>query len=436
VKEQRAGCAPSPDARTNAMSNLIRALGLSLLCGLALVGPAVADNKGDILDDTKRKQDIERQRLEKEIQDLKREALAVASKRPDTAADLLKHAISKLESDTLLKTETRESLLRSLKLTLRDLSAIAKKDPPTGTLVGETRRADAEKKGNDDERMRRTMADIARLRANGQVIEASRLADDLYRSNPNATVAQIVRSMNSRADQLAMNKEYRDKKGAALLAVVREIEKSGIPIEGEIEFPRDWVERSQRRAKFTEQPMTKEEKAILKSLGSVVDVNLKDVGFQEFIEQMEKQMGVSIFVSKTAMEEASVAYTTPVSVRGKGASRTILRKVLSDLGLAYVVKDNTIQVTTIARAKEMLTTRSYYLGDLAGAVDLRWGPVVSQMIMAQNLAALVNTIYQSIEPMSWQVNGGPGTLYFNPATMTLIVRQTADVHYLLGNGIR
>jgi hypothetical protein len=420
----------------NPMSSLIGRGILALLGGLALALSFAAPALGDSLDDARRRQDLERQRLEREIQDLKREALAVARTRPDDAAALLKAAIVRLEGDTLLKPDTRESLLRQLKLALRDLRDVAPSREPSGSTVpGDLRRADADRKAAEDERTKRTIAEIVRLRNSGRTVDAARLADDLYRTNPSGS-AEALRTIHSRMSDLAMARDIRDRSAAATLAVLREVEKSGIPIEGDIEFPADWKERSLRRAKFTDPPMTKEERAIIRALGQVVDLNVKDIGFQEFIDLVEKQTGVNIFVSKLAMDEANVDYKTPVSVRGRAATRTILRKVLSDLGLAYVVKDNTLQVTTIARAREMLTTRSYYLGDLAGAVDLRWGPFVSQGLMAQNLITLVNTITQSIEPQSWQVNGGPGTLYFNPATLTLIVRQTADVHYLLGNGIR
>jgi hypothetical protein len=268
------------------------------------------------------------------------------------------------------------------------------------------------------------------------MLDAARLADELYRRNPNSTSNQLTRTFTSRTETLASNKEYRDLKSAKTLAVFREIEKSGIPIEGEIEFPADWAERSKRRAKYTDQPMTKEEKAIIKGLNTVIDLNLKDITFQEFLERIEKEIGQPIFVSKTAMEEATVDYKTPVSIRGRAATRTLLRKVLADLNLAYVVKDNTLQVTTTARAKDMMTTRSYYLGDLAGIVDARWGPFANQAVMANNLLNIVNLIQQTVDPQSWSVNGGPGTIYFHPTTMTLIVRQSADVHYMLGNGIR
>src|SRR5262249_8679414 len=175
---------------------------------------------------------------------------------------------------------------------------------------------------------------------------------------------------------------------------------------------------SKRRLKSTQPPLTKEEKAILKALDTVLDVDLKDVTFQEFLDMLKDKTGLETFVSKQAMSDAGVEYDTRIKVRGRAATRTLLRKVLADLGLTYVVKDATVQVTTVARAKEMLTTRSYYLGDLAAVVDLRWGPFASQALMAQNMINLVNLITQSVEPSSWQINGGAGTLYFHPATMT------------------
>ena len=41
-------------------------------------------------------------------------------------------------------------------------------------------------------------------------------------------------------------------------------------------------------------------------------------------------------------------------------------------------------------------------------------------------------IVGTVKPDSWWVNGGPGRIVFNPANMTLIVTQTAEVHYMMG----
>ena len=44
--------------------------------------------------------------------------------------------------------------------------------------------------------------------------------------------------------------------------------------------------------------------------------------------------------------------------------RSVLKKVLGDFGLTYVVREQTIHITTAQKAKDMLIVRTYYLGDV------------------------------------------------------------------------
>ncbi len=47
---------------------------------------------------------------------------------------------------------------------------------------------------------------------------------------------------------------------------------------------------------------------------------------------------------------------------------------------------------------------------------------------------LIVMVTQTVEPDSWEVNGkgGLGTIVFYPPTMSLVVKQTAEMHYLMG----
>ena len=114
--------------------------------------------------------------------------------------------------------------------------------------------------------------------------------------------------------------------------------------------------------------------------------------------------------------------------------RTVLRKVLGDLGLAYIIKDGSIQVTTPLRAKETLTVRTYYLGDMALVTDFRLPAVLTQLQAVQNASQIIDAIQSSIDPQSWRANGGTGTILFDPRTLSLVVKQSAEVHFMLGGG--
>jgi hypothetical protein len=44
-------------------------------------------------------------------------------------------------------------------------------------------------------------------------------------------------------------------------------------------------------------------------------------------------------------------------------------------------------------------------------------------------------IQRTVDPASWQNNGGQGTILFNPGTMALIIKQSAEMHLILGGSM-
>ena len=54
--------------------------------------------------------------------------------------------------------------------------------------------------------------------------------------------------------------------------------------------------------------------------------------------------------------------------------------------------------------------------------------------MAATVRDLIQTIIGTIEEDTWKLNNpeAEGTIIFDPRTYTLIVKQSAEVHYMLG----
>ncbi len=50
-------------------------------------------------------------------------------------------------------------------------------------------------------------------------------------------------------------------------------------------------------------------------------------------------------------------------------------------------------------------------------------------------AELVELITHVIEPDFWDVNGGPGTIFYYQPLMALVVRATSEVHHKIGGGL-
>ena len=103
---------------------------------------------------------------------------------------------------------------------------------------------------------------------------------------------------------------------------------------------------------------------------------IKDKKNPEVIKYLEKAMGQPIIVPQAVLAEVQVTSETPVKLKTDRVSmRTVLKKLLAEVNLAYVIKDQTIQVMTTRGAAETMSTRTYYVGDLVTVVDLRFGPV-------------------------------------------------------------
>src|SRR5262249_50720291 len=184
--------------------------------------------------------------------------------------------------------------------------------------------------------------------------------------------------------------------------------------------------------KRTKLNVTPEEAKVIKALSSPITIDMKESTLEAVIGYLKDKAGVDINVPKLILEERNITYQTPVSVSLKDVTlRTVLKKVLADVGLTYIVKEGAIQVTTEERAKQTLTVRTYYIGDLLGfAPGVRFSPY------ARAINDIIGLIVSSVEPQSWWVNGGPGRIVFDPVTRSLIVSQTAEIHYMLSLGKR
>jgi hypothetical protein len=167
-------------------------------------------------------------------------------------------------------------------------------------------------------------------------------------------------------------------------------------------------------------------------MSSPLTFSLKNEPFQSFLDIMEKQFGSPLVIDQQALQLMNITTETPITVNSRGwSTRTILRKLLSDLGLSYVIKEKTIHITSPDRAKETMTTRAYPIGDIIGNMNMNMPGNYNQAVFIQNVQNIMNSI-MALDPKSWQPEGA-GSIVFEPSTMSLIIRQTAEFHFLVGS---
>jgi hypothetical protein len=366
-------------------------------------GAALAQSR-DPLPEVRERLKIEAQHVEKEVRDGRMRAYRLLRTDAEEALDVLKGLIGTLRKDTSLSEERRKSLLEALQRDMGNVRAFAgarrSTEPASAAARLEARRAPDPRAG-----------------------EGPRSAYD--------TAAERIRSMNGR---VAEARELRSQGGDRLTRTMTQVDKSSTPPKSDYDLPDDWLEKSKRRSALAK--LTDTEKAILEGLKKPVKVDYNMETFQSVIDNLSKQLGQNILIDKQSLEEANVTYDTPITLRFNKpvSARTALKRVLADVGLTYVIRKETIEVTTAARARDMLTVRTYYVGDLMGVASPLLPAVVNQFQMIQAIGIILSQI-QSIEPESWEGRGGPGTVTFDPARMAIVVKQSAEVHYML-NGLR
>jgi hypothetical protein len=275
--------------------------------------------------------------------------------------------------------------------------------------------------------------DTQRVVARDSRAEASK-ASTARRTQDTTSTTQTAKSIfesrgktviEGRRDKVNANDRYN--------RVMASVGESAVPESRPYVLPKDWVEKSKKRSAGVK--MTAAEKAIMKALESTVDADFSKASFEDVIDHLRKKMKVTITVDKRALTEVGASYETEVNLKLKASTRTVLKRILADLNLMYVIKDEAIQITSRERAKEMTTTRTYYIGDLAAVVDVRLDDITKQLMMIQTVNNIITTITNQVDKQSWKVNNpdAVGAIVFDPITMSLIVKQTAEVHFLLGS---
>jgi hypothetical protein len=427
-----------------------------LVCALSLgllpAGPVRAqppEREDDLLDQVRRMEKVAAQKVEADLQESLREVQRLSVKSPAKALERLKANLAQLEDDTHLPQPRREQLKRLLKDRIRVTEADLKGEPIKDKRPG-ARPGQGQKTADNRDKLKQGLKQIKELQEEGKTEAASQKASEFARDYPHSKEAQAADLTAPALDQVARARKLLRERAEHFTASQRDIDRSATPVGKDMEFPKDWKERTANRG--TGIKLTAKEREILKALSSPITVNWRGSRLEDVIEFLKTVTGQNIVIDLEALKEVDASYDSPVTLSVKGIStRNVLRKILADLQLNYVIKEEMIHVTSAAKARELMVVRAYYIGDVLAGMSSVGLPTNSPLAnpftslnLQQSAAALAaeylknaNLILEmfksSVDPQSWREGGGQGTITYNAASMCLIVKQSAEVHALLGN---
>jgi len=379
---------------------------LPVLCAALALVFTVRASAGDDLVKFAERNRLLAQKVKTEVATALAEARALEKNDPDEAQAVLKKALAQVQNARSLAADEQTRLEQQLLNRIRDVGELAR-----ARQVGQKQKVD----------------------------ESPRSKPNTVAPPPDKSPAGVAGDIinNAKGAVGAADQRKRDaEKGR--LDVVAGLDRSNTLTDADVTFPKDWKTRSEIRAKYAGPRLTPKEVVLLKSLNSTLSVDFKGTSLKDAIEYLQERTDQPIIVDEASLKDANVDYATDtVTFKQKSITfRTVLRKVLAEHGLTYVLKEGMIQVMTPQRARDMMVVRVYPIDDLVSgnAFAQQYGPFVARAQMWSNAMSLITTIQRTVDPQLWDVNGGAGSITFHEQGQALIIRAPAELHYQIGNG--
>jgi hypothetical protein len=273
-------------------------------------------------------------------------------------------------------------------------------------------------------------------------------------SPPPGGVADTARNLfQKQGGSVADTSKASDTAGNAYNKALQGIGSGVVPDERGVNFSPEHKALADRRAP----QLNPKEEAVMAGLGKQIDADFTGMNFRQALDSIMQKSGLIIIPDAVSMKDANVEYEDPVNFRlpAKISTRAALRKILGDRGLSYVVTDGGISVVTVQKARESTVARVYNIRDLVQPLRPQpqyvvgpYGgltpvapntfppgtpgvtPSFSQQ-MGQTVAEMVRT---SVDPTYWAPTG-PGMIVYNDATGSLIVRASAEIHFMVNSAL-
>jgi len=157
------------------------------------------------------------------------------------------------------------------------------------------------------------------------------------------------------------------------------------------------------------------EQALLKEVSLEID----DGSLKDALRLLSKSANVNIAIDSAALDEEGISPDTKVSAHLSEVSlRSTLRILLSPLGLATLIEDEVLKITSKTKAKGQQILIAYQVAGLVPQTN-------DDKPDFDELISLVTTV---VEPDSWDEVGGPGSIAASAPTSALVILQSQAAH--------
>lgn len=155
---------------------------------------------------------------------------------------------------------------------------------------------------------------------------------------------------------------------------------------------------------------------IHRKLNEPTSVNFGKTPLDDALKSVSKMTGLPIILDLIGLEDVGLRPDEPVTLQVSNVpARSILKLVLDQFEMAYVVEDAVVKVTTFEVCNRKLTTGLFPVSDLVTEDRKSWN-TLSSLIQGET------------DGLWEKMDGSGGTVSMSRATNSLIIRQTPEVH--------
>lgn len=174
------------------------------------------------------------------------------------------------------------------------------------------------------------------------------------------------------------------------------------------------------------------------ALNTNTRANFPNVPLTQALNEIQKQHGINIFVSGSALKELGITTDEPVNSISVNRIplKILLKNILEPLGLAYEIDQEVLKITTQAEVDRHLKTRTYPVGDLCTS-EKDFIAIQNAILIGCQLSLKARKQRWSAEglvlqgprsaPAPYQTNINPA-MTFVPQCQALVVNETDEVH--------
>lgn len=315
--------------------------------------------------------------------------------------------------------------------------------------------------------------DLMRQRRYAEAELVARKAKDL---NPNLPQSVIMVEKAKLQRQISFIEEVKEKKADNSLKLLNGVDEAFAASVEDYSFPQSWTELSDRRkskyGRASARTRTESELKIEKSLAEVVSLHFHSVPLTDVIRHVATTHGINIALDTRAIETEGLMADVAVSIDVDGITlRSALNLLLQQAGgLVYDIENEVLKITNRLEQETRFELEVYPVADLVIplGLDMPTNPLDNSIVNATagygngmyqvqddlavsiggngaprnsgsgsngsnraDFSGLIDLITTTVEPGSWDIDGGSGRLQGNENTLSLVIRQTPKVHDMI-----